>query len=82
MTGSVVTGATVLAMSDHRAVFVLPEAGGTAVFIASRGPKPRLAHQRHYGDPGEASVYAAQLAERFGCVVVGGDLRCRGAGHR
>jgi hypothetical protein len=79
--GRSMTGA-VYAMSDHRAVFVLPQAGGAVVFIASRGPKPRIGHECWFADNKDAAIYANQLFQRFDCVVVGGDLRRRGAGDR
>jgi hypothetical protein len=66
--------ATVLSMSDHRAVFVLPEvSGGTVVFLASRARSPDFAHRLPFGAGEEeaAATYARGLALRFGCSIVG-----------
>lgn len=63
--------AVVLSMSDHRAVFVLPGMDGTAVFLASRAPRPRIAHELNFTDDDAAAAYAQELAVRFGCCLVG-----------
>ena len=63
--------ATVLALSDHRAVFILPEVAGTVVFLASRGPTPRIGHERRFDDLDTAMVYARSLTARFECAIVG-----------
>ena len=63
--------AAVLSMSDHRAVFVLLGVDGTAVFLASRGPRPRIAYEIDFTDSEGAAAYAQTLALRFGCRIVG-----------
>lgn len=62
--------AAVLWMADHRAVFVLPDSQGTVVFLASRGPTPRIAHERSFVSTADAASYARDLSTRFGCSIV------------
>lgn len=73
--------ATVLRMSDYRAVFVLPEGAGTVVFLASRGPCPRIAHERTFTSRPDALAYAGKLATTFGCRTIGADAVPSGPGH-
>jgi hypothetical protein len=63
--------ATVLHLADHRLVFVLPDKGSTVVFMASRGPTPRIAHERRFTDPAKASVYGRDLAATYGVNIIG-----------
>ncbi|MBT2185552.1 hypothetical protein [Sphingobium nicotianae] len=63
--------ATVLHLADHRAVFVLPEQGGTVVFLASRGRTPRLAHENRFNQRADAETFARGLAQHFGCSIIG-----------
>jgi len=50
---------------------MLPDHSGTAVFLASRGPSPRIAHERVFGNRADAATYAAAISNRFGCSIVG-----------
>lgn len=64
-------GATVLHMAVHRAVFILPDDSGTVVFLASRGPSPRIAHEKKFVERSDAETYACSISEYFGCSTVG-----------
>ena len=72
---------TVLRMSDCRAIFVLPEGASTVVFLASRGRRPRLAHERSFPCRAAALAYADELAAIYGCCVVGATAMPGGPGH-
>lgn len=62
--------ATVLHLSDYRAVFVLPEGTGTVVFLASRGSPPKIAHERRFDALASAMGIARELSTRFGCSII------------
>ena len=72
--------ATVLRISDYRAVFVLPDLHGTVVFLASPGFQPRIGHERSFDSLGNALAYAGELTSNFGCEVIGGDAGQRSVG--
>jgi hypothetical protein len=63
--------AAVLRLSDHRAVFVLPDCAGTVVLLASRGPVPRISLERKIADPDEAAEYARGLSKKYECSIIG-----------
>lgn len=62
--------AAVLQMADWRGIFVLPGHAGTAVFMATRGKVPKLAHERTFPDGAEALDYARHLSTTYGCSII------------
>jgi hypothetical protein len=49
---------------------VLPGRDGTAVFMATRGKVPKLAHERTFSHGSDPLSYARQLSTRFGCSII------------